>query len=222
MYNSEKIVIFDWGGVVESHFEGEHNCRSTKVDIINRLNEETKKEDGEIIINKWIECGSDVNGKEIGEVSSDEDIKKWFERIKAKFDLKCDYDEFYQAYQEESNKTKYYKNVVDFAHSLKSQCKIGILSNLMSVDKPRIDKHYDLSKFDYVWLSFELNCRKPDERIYEIVEEQCKIPPKNILFIDDTLENIISAQKRGWNVCQATALEFDKIKESVNKFLYEL
>jgi HAD superfamily hydrolase (TIGR01509 family) len=87
------------------------------------------------------------------------------------------------------------------------------------LDKNRINKHYNLSKFDFVWLSFELGCRKPDEKIYKIVEEQCKISIKNILFIDDTLANIETAKQIGWNVCLATGLEFDKIKESVYKFL---
>ena len=219
MYNNKKIVIFDWGGIVESHFKGENNCYTAKVDILNRLNEQTKTYSEENIISKWSECDNDENGKGIGEVNDDIDVQKWFERIKLKFNLKCDYDEFFKVYQEESDKIKYYKNVVEFAHSLKSKCKIGILSNLMALDKIRIDKHYNLSKFDYVWLSFELNCRKPNEEIYKIVEEQCKISKENILFIDDKLENIEAAQRRGWNVCLASALEFEKIKESVYVFL---
>lgn len=219
MYNEEKIVIFDWGGIVESHFDGEYNFRTAKVDILNRLNEKTKLIDPKIIIKKWNECNYDENGKYISEVNNEKDIQKWFERVKLKFDLQCSYEEFYKVYQEESDKIKYYKDVVDFAHSLKDKCKIGILSNLAPIDKQRIDNHYDLSKFDFVWLSFELNCRKPNEKIYSIVEENLKIPKENILFIDDTAQNINVAKKRGWKVCLATGLELDKMKESVYEFL---
>lgn len=60
-----------------------------------------------------------------------------------------------------------------------------------------------------------------NERIYEIVEEQCKIPNNHILFIDDPIKNLQVAQKSGWNVCLATALEFDKITKSVNDFLQD-
>ena len=42
---------------------------------------------------------------------------------------------------------------------------------------------------------------------------------KKYLFIDDTEENLITAQKRGWNICQANGYEIDKIKECVNEFL---
>lgn len=45
------------------------------------------------------------------------------------------------------------------------------------------------------------------------------MPKENILLIDDTYENIEVARQRGWNVCLASALNFEKIKESVNKFL---
>lgn len=218
MFNN-KIVIFDWGGVVESHFEGENSCYTSKVKIINRLNKQTKIVDANTILKRWIECDYDENGRCISEVNDKIDIQKWFERIKSKFDLKCSYEEFYQVYQEESNKIKYYKDVVDFAHNLKNKCKIGILSNLAYIDKNRIDKHYDLKQFDFVWLSFELNCKKPQEKIYKIVEQQCKIPKENILFIDDKKENIDIAKQRGWNVCLASALEFDKIQYSVDKFL---
>lgn len=48
-YHENKIVIFDWGGVVESHFQGEYNCYSAKIDIINRLNEQTKTLDADTI-----------------------------------------------------------------------------------------------------------------------------------------------------------------------------
>lgn len=218
-YNENKIVIFDWGGIVESHFQGEYNCYSAKVDIINRLNEKTKIFDADTICKKWVECNYDENDKCISEVNSREDIQKWFERIKLKFNLKCNYNEFYQVYQEESDKIKYYKDVVDFAHSLKNECKIGILSNLADIDKERIDKHYNLSKFDYVWLSFELGYRKPKKEIYEIVANDCKLNPNNILFIDDVEENLEVPRKMGWKVIQATGHDLDKIKYKVYEFL---
>jgi len=218
-YKENKIVIFDWGGVVESHFQSEYNCYSAKVDIINRLNEQIRTLDENTICKKWDECNYDENDKCISEVNSKEDIQKWFERIKLKFDLKCDYNEFYKIYQEESNKIKYYKDVVDFAHSLKNECKIGILSNLADIDKERIDKHYDLSKFDYVWLSFELTYRKPKKEIYEIVANDCKLNPNNILFIDDKEENLEVPKEMGWKVIQATGHELEKIKNKVYEFL---
>ena len=64
-----------------------------------------------------------------------------------------------------------------------------------------------------------MNCRKPNEEIYIMVENDCKIKPKNILFIDDAEENINIAKKREWNVCLANGHELDKIKQRVAHFL---
>ena len=64
-------------------------------------------------------------------------------------------------------------------------------------------------------------CKKPANEIYQKVEEKCKINPEQILFIDDTLENILAAKKRGWQTIKATGYEFEKIKEGVRQFLDE-
>ena len=209
MNTEEKIVIFDWGGVIESHREGEYSLNTAITNFIKHFNNDVD-ENG--LIEKYFDvCTNKMEqgGKEYS----------WFERIKYNFNLECTEEEFYKFYEEEFNRIEYYKEVVEYAHSLKNKCKIGILSNLGSVDKQRLNKQVDLSKFDYVWLSFELNCRKPREKIYEMVEKDCEIKPSNILFIDDSSDNIETAKKKGWNTCLASGYELDKIKNSIDKFL---
>lgn len=120
MDQKNKIIIFDWGGVVESHFPDETNYQTAQIAVINHFNEQTKKIDEETVKNKQKECDYDENGKCISEVNSYEDIQKWFERVRLKFNLKCNYDEFYQVYQKE--------NVVKW-ESLKTK-KIKILNGI--------------------------------------------------------------------------------------------
>ena len=217
MKNYNKIIIFDWGGVVESHSKNEYNCFTAKINTINRL--AMKQLEERVILKKCNECNYDENGKCISEISTEKEIQEWFNKMKKAFNLQCNYSTFYNVYQEEFDKVEYYKDVVKFTHSLKNKCLIGILSNLVSLDKPRINRHFDLSKFDYVWLSFEMNCKKPNEEIYIMVENDCRIKPENILFIDDTKENIEVAKKRKWNVCHTDGHRLDKIQKSVNTFL---
>ena len=209
--NKNKIVIFDWGGVIESHRKGEYSIDKAIINLIKHFNNE---EDEQTIVERYY-------------AQSVEDITyhiylendRWFEKIKNEFNLKCTTDEFYDYYIKEFDKIEYYKEVVEYAHSLKNRSKIAILSNLGSLDKQRLNKQVNLKQFDYVWLSFELNCRKPREEIYKIVEKDCKMEPKNILFIDDSKENIKVAQKRGWDTCLANGHELDKIRTEVDKFL---
>ena len=213
MQKQDRIIIFDWGGIIESHKEGEYSINKAIINLIKHFNNE---EDENTIVERY-------------HAQSVEDITyhiylendKWFQKIKHEFNLKCTTEEFYNYYVKEFDKIEYYKEVVEYAHRLKEKCKIGILSNLGSLDKQRLDKQVDLKQFDYVWLSFELNCRKPREKIYEIVENDCKIEPKHILFIDDGKENIEVAKSRGWNTCLATGHELDIIKQKVNEFLNE-
>lgn len=221
MYNNNKIVIFDWGGIVESHFTGEFNCFTARKEILSKINPNLETENLDIISQKWDECRHDENGINISTQNDIKDVEKWFKRLKLKFELNCSFEEFCYTYIEVSKQTTYYKNVAEYARSLKEKCKIGILSSLCKLDEPRIDMHYHLSEFDYVWLSFKLDCDKPDEMIYKIVEEECGIPANNILFIDDRKENIETAQKRGWNTCHTTGQTLEKIKTCVDNFLGE-
>lgn len=211
MRKQDKIIIFDWGGVIESHKEGEYSILKAIINLIKHFN---SKEDENTIVDRY-------NAQSVKNITYHTNFEndKWFDMIKQEFNLKCNPQEFYDYYIKEFDKIEYYKDVVDLAHSLKDKCKIGILSNLGSLDKQRLDKQVDLKQFDYVWLSFELDARKPKEKIYKIVENDCKIESKNILFIDDNKENIETAQNRGWNTCLAFGYELDKIKDSIDEFL---
>lgn len=221
MYNNDKIVIFDWGGIVESHFPGEFNCFTARKQILSKINPNLEELDLDTICENWYACRYDENGINISTQNDIKDVEKWFERLKLKFELKCSFEKFCNTYKEISDQTVYYENVAEYARSLKERCKIGILSSLCKLDESRIDMHYHLNNFDYAWLSFKLDCDKPEEKIYIIVEEECGILPNNILFIDDRLENIEAAQKRGWNVCHTTGQDLDKIKACVENFLKE-
>lgn len=112
--------------------------------------------------------------------------------------------------------------MVELEHKTKEKCKIGVFSNLTLLDKERIDAQVNLEKFDYVWLSFEREERKPNKGIYEMVQNECGIKPKNILFIEDTEQNIEIAKKMGWNTCKAYGYEIDKIKKSIEMFLQKI
>lgn len=217
MEEKNKIIIFDWGGVIESHRDGEYNIRIAVKNIVKRLSVDDIHDRD--IIKEYENCSRDEQGTDIGCVNDIKKCEEWFERLKDKFHINKTFEDFSKVYKEEFSKVEYYQEVVEFAHSLKSIAITGILSNLIFLDKERLNKQVDFKYFDYVWLSFELNCEKPNEEIYEIVENDCKMKPENILFIDDCKENIEMAEKRGWNTCNAYGYELDKIKKSVTDFL---
>lgn len=59
------------------------------------------------------------------------------------------------------------------------------------------------SCFDAFYLSQEVNLRKPDPTIFEMVLKEQHLKPSETLFIDDTAENTEAAEKIGirtWNI----------------------
>ena len=210
----DKVVIFDWGGIVESHENNLQDLKAAQVRLIKRF---TNLLSDQEILERWKnKTAEDVL---IGATNKEEDIKDWVAINQKNMNINVPFEEFKKAYEEEFDLVRYYMDVVKYAHSLKEICKIAILSNLTPFDKKRIDKQYDLSKFDYVYLSFEIGVRKPDRKIYEYVLEDLGVSPKDILFIDDDTDNILMAKECGWNTCKAYGYELDKIKDSVEQFL---
>ena len=210
----EKIVIFDWGGVIESHENGSKELQDAKINLIKKYSPNMKEED---ILKKW--SYQLENGLWISETSDLPIIKKWLQNLEEKMNISVPLKEFASSYKEAFRNISYYPDIVEYAYSIKEKCQIGLLSNLSMLDYERLTKQVDLTRFDKVYLSFELGCRKPNKEIYEYVMQDLKGDIGDILFIDDDTTNIAMAKKYGWNTCQAYGYELEKIKENIEKFL---
>ncbi len=202
-----KLVLFDWGNIVESLTTG-----YTLFDAMN---------------NTYKQCGyKGVDGVylhlrkyRLTAITSMEEFEKTYNKIKEELNLNKTFEEFKKIYYEEHDKIDYYKNVRDYEHSLKDKCYIGILSNLNILDGIRLDKEVDKSKYDYVFLSYELGYRKPDIEVFEKIMKSVPFKSEDILLVDDKLENTQAAASLGWSTITATGLELDKIKKGVEDFL---
>ncbi|MCX8509355.1 MAG: HAD-IA family hydrolase [Rhodobacteraceae bacterium] len=64
-----------------------------------------------------------------------------------------------------------------------------------------------LSDFDRRYISGHMGVIKPAPRIYEMVEEDCGLPPGALLFTDDRADNIAAAAARGWQTHHFTGPE---------------
>jgi 2-haloacid dehalogenase len=59
-----------------------------------------------------------------------------------------------------------------------------------------------LQDFDRRYVSGMMGVIKPDPRIYQMVEEDCGLPPDSLLFTDDRADNITAAARRSWRTHQ--------------------
>jgi glucose-1-phosphatase len=76
-----------------------------------------------------------------------------------------------------------------------------IFSNTNELAVAHIRNRYDFfSKFDGYILSYEHGAMKPQEKLYEVVEEKTGNKREQIIYIDDRPENIAAGAARGWQV----------------------
>ncbi|MEO0342595.1 MAG: HAD-IA family hydrolase [Pseudomonadota bacterium] len=73
------------------------------------------------------------------------------------------------------------------------------LSNFGKETFAYAETQYDfLQEFDKRYISGHMGVIKPDQNIYRMVEEDCGLSGRSLLFTDDRAENIKSAKMRGW------------------------
>jgi len=82
--------------------------------------------------------------------------------------------------------------------------KVGLLTNLNRDFRPTLEAEMDLDKFDAVVDSAVEGTRKPEPRIYEIVEERLGVHGGAIVYLDDFAHNLGTAQGRGWRTIHVT------------------
>ncbi|MBQ8480992.1 MAG: HAD-IA family hydrolase [Alphaproteobacteria bacterium] len=218
MLNNKKIVIFDYGGIV-FNLQDETSLVQIWKNVANRLNLNVSDE----YLRQWKSWDFDMTTDNYEQVNED------FYRIFKSCGIEADTALIKKCrliFDDEIKKAPKYAKVADFINTLISsgKCLTGVLSNLSVCYAPAINTQLPLSAFDYVWISFEMGCQKPEDKIYEKVEQDCRQKPSDILFFDDTAENIIAAKKRGWNVCQIDetqdeALRVALISKTIENFL---
>lgn len=84
---------------------------------------------------------------------------------------------------------------------------IGMLSNIDD-RLARLIRDFGLYEpFDPCLLSCEIGLEKPDPKIYDVLLKKMNLPAKEIVFIDDRIENIEAAQKLGFDAILFTSQE---------------
>ena len=103
----------------------------------------------------YINALADENSMFISRQNDDDSKSKWIERLNSSRGLNTTVLEFSNKFIMEHLNVGYYKELVDYIHSLRKKCKIGIFSDLIFCCLPILDKQVDLDKFDYIWLFFD-------------------------------------------------------------------
>lgn len=80
---------------------------------------------------------------------------------------------------------------------INSNVKIVIATNHVSFVKDFINSHFDINYLDDLIISAEINKIKPNLDFYEFILDKYKINANELLFLDDNIKNINSANVLG-------------------------
>lgn len=93
---------------------------------------------------------------------------------------------------------------------------IGIISNIEKVTHNVVEDWNMLEHFEHKFMSYQIGYSKPDSRIYQHVIKHLPFEEHEMLFIDDKISNVESAQDCGISSIQFIGL--DDLKSSLEKF----
>ncbi|MDY5584179.1 MAG: HAD-IA family hydrolase [Arcanobacterium sp.] len=99
-----------------------------------------------------------------------------------------------------------------------SELELALLSNIPTELLLRLRKlHPWIRKFPHSYFSCELLLAKPDTAIYQAVVADLGVDYSEVLFFDDTYENIVSARELGMQTHHFTGIS--GARDAVNNFL---
>jgi len=139
---------------------------------------------------------------ELGSISPQEFFQRLCEILQFKNGHNLTYDAFVPIFNDIFS---LHKDTVGIMQQLARTKKIGIISNTNMLHYEYIIQTYGIwDPVSYTVLSFQINARKPDMRIYNALIDKSGYKPDEILMIDDKLENIQGAQHAGFDAIHFT------------------
>lgn len=223
MSDATKLVLFDWGGVIDTtDFEHSYNYRTVMVDAFRaayKLHSDDYPDD---------EVWDMLQDAEYYDLSHDGENETTFKEIlREKFykmlptkQPPMGYIDEYMRYSLSHFKfVQYYKDIIEFQYELAKKCSVGIMSDLNWLDAHRLREQIDLGRFDYVFLSYLCGASKRIGDLYRYVERETGRTGKSIMLIDDRFENIEKAKQLGWNTYECKEHDIVGITSAVSSFL---
>ncbi|CAG7651136.1 HAD family hydrolase [Paenibacillus allorhizosphaerae] len=87
--------------------------------------------------------------------------------------------------------------LVEYVGRLRKRYRVSALTNTWSFGRALIEQRGLAKLFDCIVTSAEEGIRKPDARIYDITLQRLDAAPAEVIFVDDTEENVRAAQAIG-------------------------
>jgi HAD superfamily hydrolase (TIGR01509 family) len=215
----DKLVIMDWGGVIESHSEESYLAHNVVKHVLEQFTTEPLPHN----FNEVFEQSLMVDGVPINEIAGTKKLQPYLDKLFAACHIEVHpelYIDFMDIYTQITSDTPYDRELARYLAGLQERCYTGILSNLTVLDGPRQNRQLGWEHYDYRWLSYEIGCMKPDLEAYRLVEKDSNMSGSQILFIEDVEENLaIPREKFGWQTYAAQYKGTKGTIDAIERFL---
>lgn len=174
-----KLILFDMGGIINNNTSGGY------IDYLCKVSGKDKDEVVSVV--KPITIKLSISAISLQEA----------ERLIAEgLGLDISQIRFLEYYKEN---LKIYDQNVEFIRSLKRKYKLASLTNNEENRYMYVVSQLGNNFFDFEFPSSRIHYRKPDKRVYEFVKEKTGFEYNEMLFIEDTDENLSVARELGIN-----------------------
>lgn len=92
--------------------------------------------------------------------------------------------------------------LINLIKNLKDKYEIACFSNVSEALSARMNARGLYDVFDKVFLSYQIGKTKKDAEAWKYVEGELGHKPEEYLFIDDSEQNVETAEVRGWRAMQ--------------------
>ena len=116
----------------------------------------------------------------------------------------------------------FYDDVKESLARLRKTYRLGVLSDTWPSLRRIFSNYGILDCFEAFVLSCDVGVFKPDPKIYEALIQSLKLPPEQVVFVDDVIKNLEGAERAGIRPVQILRKNFPRGKYPVVKNLTEL
>ncbi|MBI2674409.1 MAG: HAD-IA family hydrolase [Candidatus Yanofskybacteria bacterium] len=181
-----KVIVFDFFGVVVNNFP---------------------QQTGEALLNKYSinkeEWGIFVNKAAVGLDTGEKEESQFIDDIVAYFNLHCTAKDLEKDLNSWDDEFLIVNNeLINLIKNLKDKYEIACFSNVSEALSARMNARGLYDVFDKVFLSYQIGKTKKDAEAWKYVEGELGHKPEEYLFIDDSEQNVETAEVRGWRAMQ--------------------
>ena len=138
--------------------------------------------------------------------------------VEKELGIKLKVDSLLQALLEQFYPNKYLQSLLP---TIQQRFKTGLLTNMyIGMLNGLFDKNIiSREGWEVIIDSSKVGLAKPDKKLFELAQKQAKIPANNILFVDNSEENIDAAGNLGWQTFLYESADIERSNQKLRKLL---